>query len=300
MPAQCSCASVLAAKGIPSEASSAVASVFEQELLLSARKQVEHIASDSPSELLFAALKQAMPNLKSMGLDACHICMVYEQAHWHKKTNGSQLLRVIMNKFSKHDSTKELDDWGPFFNGIDVPSETKEETRCIEQMKAGDISKAMAKRIVNKIDPEKPWMARIDFIEAISATIALYADEVKQRTPTGKTLRHHLVNIALPTRIEWLLNDTRFRHTCSRKDLVLMPSGTTSNESLHAEMNSWFHEIQTVYKPQLELKLQIFRLAKLLSHNSALLRPLHKQATQKEVFASYFGIFNNVVTLSMV
>ena len=280
---------VLLVTGIQSEASSSIANACKEGITASARNQTVHVASDSPSDALFAALKDVCPNLKSMGLDACHICMLYEQAHWHKKTSGSQLLRLLMNKFSRHDSSKDADDWGPFFDGTNLQMETKEELHCMDKLKAGDISKTLAKRLIDKIDPETPWMTRIDFMEAIAALLSLYADEVNQKTPSGKSLRHVLVNIAMPVKIEWLLNDTRFRHTCNRKDLALLPSGTTANESLHAEANTWFHETQNLYKPQLELKLQMFRLAKLVSHNSAMFRPLHRQTVQKDVLHRTLG-----------
>ena len=51
-----------------------------------------------------------------------------------------------------------------------------------------------------------------------------------------------IINMASQTKVQWLFNDTRYRHSVDRETLVLLPSGTTSNESLHHELNHWFRE----------------------------------------------------------
>ena len=51
-----------------------------------------------------------------------------------------------------------------------------------------------------------------------------------------------IINMASQTKVQWLFNDTRYRHSVDRETLVLLPSGRTSNESLHHELNHWFRE----------------------------------------------------------
>ena len=68
-----------------------------------------------------------------------------------------------------------------------------------------------------------------------------------------------------PDRIEWLLNNSRLRSTLPASALHLLPSGTTANEALHAELNSWFRQIQQVHRSTLQLKLAVFHLARLLA-----------------------------------
>ena len=50
-----------------------------------------HIACDNPSESLFLALNQKCINLKSLGLDACHLVMMYEQTLVAQKDGGQSL-----------------------------------------------------------------------------------------------------------------------------------------------------------------------------------------------------------------
>ena len=52
------------------------------------------------------------------------------------------------------------------------------------------------------------------------------------------------------TRLEWYFNNLRIRHAMRPTRLALLPSGTGSNEALHAEINGWFRQTQardTIY-----------------------------------------------------
>ncbi len=52
---------------------------------------------------------------------------------------------------------------------------------------------------------------------------------------------------AAAPRIEWYLNNTRQRHSMGIERLSLLPTGTTSNEALHAEINAWFRQTQASF-----------------------------------------------------
>lgn len=43
-------------------------------------------------------------------------------------------------------------------------------------------------------------------------------------------------------RLEWQLNNYRVRMRFRADRLSLLPSGTSSNEALHAELNNWFRQ----------------------------------------------------------
>jgi hypothetical protein len=75
------------------------------------------------------------------------------------------------------------------------------------------------------------------------------------------------------------------RHAMPSTRLLLLPSGTASNESLHREINTWFRQTQKLHTATLELKLSILHLAKLLAHNSALYRHTTKQVGQAAILA---------------
>ncbi len=180
------------------------------------------------------------------------------------------------------------EDWGPFFSGEETHA-SAEERRVIEAIKAGSMSLVRARRILESMDGDTPFYSRIGFCECLAAIVALYPSEVGKMTATGKVLRHLMWNAAQPSKVEWLLNGTRYRHTAPRRIVSLLPSGATSNESLHAEVNRWFDQSQSMHKATLVLKLHILRLAKLLSHNQSMYRPASKQMDQSVVLARRLG-----------
>ena len=91
--------------------------------------------------------------------------------------------------------------------------------------------------------PDSPWRTESQFLEAMAAICTLFQDELTKTTFSGPTLHRLLINLTSPVKIQWLFNDTRYRHACAPSQTPLLPSGTTSNEPLHHELNSWFHEI---------------------------------------------------------
>jgi hypothetical protein len=66
-------------------------------------------------------------------------------------------------------------------------------------------------------------------------------------------------------------------HTIPFSEFSLLSAGTTSNEALHAEINSWFRQTQMLHQSTMKLKLQVLRVGKLLAHNSAMYRPTTRQ-----------------------
>jgi hypothetical protein len=72
--------------------------------------------------------------------------------------------------------------------------------------------------------------------------------------------------------------------------LPLLPSGTTSNEALHAELNSWFRSTAQIHQATLVLKLAILVLFKLTSHNCALYRPTARQESSSVVLARAISV----------
>ena len=102
----------------------------------------------------------------------------------------------------------------------------------------------LAKKILNRMEADSPWLTGVHYMEAIGAVCSLYPQEVEKKSVTGRPLRQILLTAASPVKFQWLLNDTRYRHACSTRQLKLLPSGATSNESLHHELNYWFRETQ--------------------------------------------------------
>ncbi|CAE7715294.1 unnamed protein product [Symbiodinium sp. CCMP2592] len=281
---------VLALRGIKSEASALIADALASSFSSSQRLQVSHIACDCPSPEMLANLKTVCPNLKSLSLDAMHIVMVYEQNHNNRSTKGSRWLATVMNKFRNVIPDCSAESWGPMYTGVEQISYTAEEKRLSGLIVNKDMSEIEAKAVLGGKDPDVPYRTETQFLESMAAICSLFADEMTKTTFAGPTLHRLLVNLTTPAKIQWLFNDTRYRHACKMSQICLLPSGTTSNESLHHEINSWFREIVSMYRPTLEIKLKFFHYVKLSSHNASLHHPLQRQNTQKQMAHRIIGM----------
>jgi hypothetical protein len=85
--------------------------------------------------------------------------------------------------------------------------------------------------------------------------------------------------------MEWLFNNIRMRARLPADLQGLLPSGTTSNEALHAEINSWFRQTQRIHQSTLRLKFRVLGIAKLLAHTCAMYRPTARQVVAGAVLA---------------
>ena len=59
---------------------------FQLSFSAAALAQVEYLATDQPSPKLFAMLQSICTSLKCVALDPIHLTIVYEYAHWNKRT----------------------------------------------------------------------------------------------------------------------------------------------------------------------------------------------------------------------
>ena len=67
--------------------------------------------------------------------------------------------------------------------------------------------------------------------------------------------------------------------------LALLPSGTSSNEALHAEVKNWFSETQQIHQSALCLKLLMLTLGKQIPHFLAMAHPTISQCASKVLLA---------------
>ena len=88
-----------------------------------------------------------------------------------------------------------------------------------------------------------------------------------------------------PDRMEWYLNGTRQRSRMPEEWPTVLPSGTTSNEALHAELNRSIRQTQVMYKETLQVKLDVVFLAKLISHTVATRPPTISQQSSTMILA---------------
>ena len=106
----------LAPCGIRSGKSRILVDSLKSRFTYSQRVQVLHVASDAPSAEMFQTLKEVLPNLQSLSLDAMHIVVVYDQSMNSRPTAGSKWLAVIMNKFRNWHSSRMQASWGELYN----------------------------------------------------------------------------------------------------------------------------------------------------------------------------------------
>ena len=156
--------------------------------------------------------------------------------------------------------------------------------RCREAVLAFSMNVSRAKMAEARLDTTMPFYAKIEFIEAIAALVVIYKEEAMRKvTGANKPVYRVLWCATESSRIEWYLNNTRLRHMLERRKLSLLPSGTSSNEALHAEINAWFRQTQQMYQDTLRLKLACLSIGKLLAHNAALYSPTTRQMSANMV-----------------
>ena len=68
-------------------------------------------------------------------------------------------------------------------------------------------------------------------------------------------------------------------------DRAFRPSGTSSNEALRAELNSWMLSMQAVHQSTLRVKLRFMHFGKLLSHYQAMRFPMGKLVRESVLLA---------------
>ena len=148
------------------------------------------------------------------------------------------------------------------------------------------MSKHRAKIIEEQLDGSTPFYTRVEFIESLAALTSLYKDEVQRKvTGSNKMLSKTLWCAAAPDRIEWLFNNIRSRRMMNTSHIKLLPSGSMSNEALHAEINAWFRTTNRMHQSTLTFKLKMMLLGKLTQHNNALYHPTSRQLTPGVVLA---------------
>ena len=107
-----------------------------------------------------------------------------------------------------------------------------------------------------------------------------------RRTPSGRTVGDVLNSAMAAPASEYLLNGMRY---ICQFNVRMLPSGTTGNEALNAEVNRRFANMRTIRGDRLKLGLRLFKLAKMLSYASALTRPCTRQYRQGELLHRLVG-----------
>jgi len=245
---------------------------------LEVRVKVEFMAVDNPSQRYWKLMLLIFPSLKVMVLDTVHLPITYEFAYWRKRTAGSKKLRGLMCKFCVKDPNRNATEWGPVYTGDVFAPASSEEERVRYQIFNCSMPQRTATNILRNIDYAKPWNSRLEFVQAVAALSCVYKDEMNKVAPgPNRKVKELLYTGCSPDRCEWYMNNIRMRHMMSAGDVSLLPSGTSSNEALHYEINSWFRQTQVIHESTVLLKFRIMVLAKQTPHVNALFFPTIRQ-----------------------
>lgn len=272
----------------PGEGAEDIQVGLQASLSPAALQQVLYVATDAPSQKLFRTLRQVLPNLVALTLDPVHLAMHYESSSARKKTAGSAALRRCLAKFSNQDAALSPSHWGNFFSNQDAKLTSREEA-LRSQILDGSMLESKARKLLTKGEAATVWVSRVEFLEQLAAISSAFRSEVAKKTEEGKSVGQLLWQAGQPDRLEYLFNNLRVRSAMSAAENLLLPTGTTSNESLHAEINGWFRQTQRLHRSTLKLKLDILTLSKLLSHNAALYSPTARQTLSSHVLARRLG-----------
>ena len=168
---------------------------------------------------------------------------------WNKKTEGSRALRAMMSKFTAYDSSISEMAWGSPYTGEETRPLTREEELVRATIESRSMSVHRARRILDGISTSTPFVTRVEFIECVAALVACYPHEVQKVAKGANRALYKILHSATASgRLEWYFNNTRQRYSMSTGKLSLLASGTTSNESLHAEINGWFRSTVAMHQ----------------------------------------------------
>ena len=277
---------VLLMKASAGEDADTVCFVLSQALTAAALAQIQFVTVDNPSRRYLNSLKSICPGLQGMALDTVHLAMTCEYATARRRSPATKALRRLLSKFAAVDKERNPVSFGAMFDGNNARPATAEENRYRGYIEDLTMRDEEARRIIDSLDYDKPWYLRIEWIRALAALANVYRQDMQRMCPgPNRRIGQLLLSAAAPERCEWYFNNIRVRHNMHVGKLTLFPVGTTSNESLHFEVNRWFKETQKLHKATLELKLDILSLGKLLSHNRALYHAGMRQMSHGEVLA---------------
>ena len=135
-------------------------------------------------------------------------------AQWGRRSAGSKVLRILLNKVNQVDAHCGASAWGPFYTGASPPSLSREESKARDHiLRSEGNGLPRAQRILNDLDGNSPLFCRITFVETLAALCKVYPMEVARKvTGASKEVRKVLWQTT-PDRIEWLFNGLRVRRS---------------------------------------------------------------------------------------
>ena len=150
----------------------------------------------------------------------------------------------------------------------------------------GGLDKTQAVKFRSTLDTETPFIDVLEFITALASLVALFWHEVTRKTfVQGARLSKILWRACAPRRVQYYLNNMRFRHSLPCHMLEMLGSGTSTNETLHNEINTWFRQSKAsdVHVDTRIVQLHVNTVGKLVAHNDAMYKDTSRQYNHDHV-----------------
>ena len=188
---------------------------------------------------------------------------------------GSKQLRRILHKCSCRGPNIAAGRLGRYYDGSISRPLQLEENKYREMILDVSMEDQEVHAILAGLQPNLPFTTRVEFIKCIAALCARYSHEVSRKAAgPNKEIYKILWSACSPDRMEWLMNHIRTRHNVNASYLAFLPSGTSSNEALHAELNSWSRSTNAMHRSTLVLRLRYYRYVKMMQHYLSTQHPL--------------------------
>ena len=249
---------------------------------------IKYLATDAPSRQLWTCLKSTCPQLTVLTLDPTHLAMNYDSAFGRVKSRGPSHMRGIMRRFTCRSKISSRSQLLPY-TGDHIEDLSVHEAALRDYIQRGGIDVSVAARFLKQMDYEEPFHSRTEYIQAIACHCAVYSEDLQRTTGSGGTVRDLLWNATTAARCAWYFNNVIHRHMLSDQAALLLPSGTTSNEALHAELKDSYRQVIQIHRSMLNVRLWAFHLSKLLSHVCTLTQPTLRQNTHRVSLARILG-----------
>ncbi len=273
---------VLLLHPLQDESAERIAEALSENFTEAQLAMIVHIATDSPSEKLYTELRRICTSLSSVMLDPVHLAIVYEYGFWNKRSAGSKQLRRILKKCSAVDLQNRDNFMGDYYDGSLSRPLTPVEIEARAMVLDMSMPDQEAEDVLDGLVLDVPFRHRVDFIRCMAAICKKYSHEVRRKAPgPNKEIYKILWSACAPDRLEWLLNNIRSRCTMTVAYLQMLPTGTSGNESLHAEINSWTRSTNALHRSTLALRLRYYTYIKLLMHHLSSKYPLSHIVTSQ-------------------
>ncbi|CAE7836609.1 unnamed protein product [Symbiodinium sp. CCMP2592] len=266
---------VLLLQPLQNESSEQLVDVLKDNFTVDQLGRIVHVATDSPSEKLYTHLKVICPRLACLMLDPIHLAIVYEYGFWNKRSAGSKQLRRILTKCVNVDMELEDYEWNSYYDGTMSRPLNREEEKYRAMILNLSMPHRTANNVLDSLRTDLPFYSRLEFIKCIAALCQRYRTEVERKAAgPNKEIYKILWSSCAPDRLEWLMNNVRARQRIRRSYVKFLPRGTSSNEALHAELNSWSRSTNTMHRSTLALRLRFYHYIKMLQHHLSTVHPM--------------------------